>query len=951
MIPRAIWTSLKKDDGGQDGEEAPRKHLPLPRERRSTKETEKRSSTKPSKESISREEAKPDLVRLSRMEDREEASKVGMSVDDWLAEKKEKSVKEWLAKSVEPGEGTKKRWVHSLEVNENPERKPKSSDELIEDVLAALKNGEQFLKKARSSTEGEVVTLSSDSESGEENRKKKKKKHKEREKVKEKVKDKEKMRKKKKKKRESENDISDDDRKEREKRKKKRREGSEEEERLRQIALNSLISEHSREERSSAATLAEEKCEDEEKVREEIVCEDIGEDVEAEVNNLAAEVDSLTAEADDVTKKPTELSHEEEVKKRSDQLLDDLFIYMCRERKRKDEEEAKKKSEEDDPKLGRREELEDGELERGKVDEPVKDDRKRDSEGRNSKDQTEKENDRRGGRSTKERESNRDREKRSSSHRDQNLSDKDRKTSDRDRRYPDKDRKSSDKDHNSSVKDRKSSDKDRKFSEKDKRRSRSRDKRRSRSRSRRRSSSRGRKSSDRRTPRKRSHSAGRRSDGKSRRSRSKKRSSRSRSKRRSSKSPKRSRSRESVDRPRSRSQELLDAAGRFDRSKKTKIRMKQHLLEQMNLLKIAKEQMKGSQDSLRALSMQCMEIARKGLEEEAKAPQEEEAEASSEEEVDNHDIILYVYATPSMMRITKSNANYKNILNNELEKYGKLGTCTGFWMTPHGYDQAYEKTIGDGMGGKAKTLYRPTGTSLLAIGYEGLVDYQKVYLPTTIKISTPSPEKWDKKGLVKTIFARASLYGDINIQDTNPHGKMHPPSAFPTATGTAPAMTESSTDLVLFNPNQEAKGPYNPFSKEAKEWEKQKRRQALLEALLPGGACHPDSARPALENHHVPFNPFSKEAKEAERLKKEKEKEVKEKKKKKKAKEEEKTDAEAASKVKNPFKKPPQFNPFLEGFRPSSYGYGEVRWTDDGPQDCSKLGNRFKPEQTTKYKL
>merc|ERR1711971_1426231 len=168
----------------------------------------------------------------------------------------------WLAKSVEPGEGTKKRWVHSLEVNENPERKPKSSDELIEDVLAALKNGEQFLKKGRSSTEGEVVTLSSDSDAEEENRKKKKKK-----------------------KRMSENDESDDDRKEREKRKKKRREGSEEEERLRQIALNSLISEHSREERSSATLV-----EDAEEVKEEVECEDIGEDVEAEVNNLAAEV-------------------------------------------------------------------------------------------------------------------------------------------------------------------------------------------------------------------------------------------------------------------------------------------------------------------------------------------------------------------------------------------------------------------------------------------------------------------------------------------------------------------------------------------------------------------------------------------------------------------------------------------------------------------------------------
>ena len=84
MIPRAIWTSLKKEEGGEDGEEAPRKPLPLSRERR-TKE-EKRSSSKPSKESgISREEAKTDLVRLSRMEDREQASKVGLSVDDWLA--------------------------------------------------------------------------------------------------------------------------------------------------------------------------------------------------------------------------------------------------------------------------------------------------------------------------------------------------------------------------------------------------------------------------------------------------------------------------------------------------------------------------------------------------------------------------------------------------------------------------------------------------------------------------------------------------------------------------------------------------------------------------------------------------------------------------------------------------------------------------------------------------
>merc|ERR1711971_480028 len=137
-----------------------------------------------------------------------------------------------------------------------------------------------------------------------------------------------------------------------------------------------------REERSSA-TLAE----DAEEVKEEVECEDIGEDVEAEVNNLAAEVDSLTAEAD--VAKPPELSHEEEVKKRSDQLLDDLFIYMCRERKRKDEEEAKNKIEadkEDDDPGSDREELEEGELE--KADKSVKVLKKRGSEGRHIRDQT-----------------------------------------------------------------------------------------------------------------------------------------------------------------------------------------------------------------------------------------------------------------------------------------------------------------------------------------------------------------------------------------------------------------------------------------------------------------------------------------------------------------------------------------------------------------------------------
>lgn len=162
-------------------------------------------------------------------------------------------------------------------------------------------------------------------------------------------------------------------------------------------------------------------------------------------------------------------------------------------------------------------------------------------------------------------------------------------------------------------------------------------------------------------------------------------------------------------------------------------------------------------------------------------------------------------------------------------------------------------------------------------------------------------------------------------------------------------LQESSTALVLHNPNLEPKGPYNPFSKEAKEWEKQKNRQALLEALLPGGSCHPESRRLEIEDHHVPFNPFSKEAKEAERLKKLEEKEARRKEKGK-----GKKGKEVEPEVEEPKKKggkPPQFNPFLEGFRPSSYGYGEVRWTEDGPVDSTRLANKFNPTQTTKYKL
>merc|ERR1719228_802226 len=89
------------------------------------------------------------------------------SVEEWLKDKKEKSVKEWLEKSVDPGEGTKKKWVHSLEVNDNPERVAKSSDELIDDIFTALKNGETSLKKGNSASEMEIIDLSSGGEDDE----------------------------------------------------------------------------------------------------------------------------------------------------------------------------------------------------------------------------------------------------------------------------------------------------------------------------------------------------------------------------------------------------------------------------------------------------------------------------------------------------------------------------------------------------------------------------------------------------------------------------------------------------------------------------------------------------------------------------------------------------------------------------------------------------------------
>ena len=886
MIPRAIWTNLKKEPI-QPEEEEPQQEGRVEEE----KEEEAKVETKVDKDTTSR------TLKEAGLEGWEL-----LPVDDWVQDKKEKSVKEWLEKSVEPGEGARKKWVHSLEVNHNPERVAKSSDELIDDVLAAIKSGETKMGRKESSdgsSDEEVITLDSGSE--EENRKtgslsdiyienkkkarekseerRRRKKQKRKEKEREKEREKDKRRKKKKKKSDDSDDSEDEGRRERDEERRERsrkvmkEEGSvsgsvasDDVEELRKIALKSIKVEPVKEEEMEVEKEEEKgtKCFNpaliqfasagkekpvydanidppaadlgRRKKEEDVTMEDCS-DEEGEVRekekkkkrkgdsrDRSRDRSERKRESGDKKEKEREkekkkrrkerdgdddnkynanvsVPTEEEIKKKSDALLDDLFIYMMREKYAKDvadkeklknsgrmgffkskkEEEAEEENV-DVYKVGDLKDKEEdkAEKERGYHDRKlaeidrqlaelddewpdrpvVETDRKssdRKSSDRKSSDR--KSSDRKlSDRKSSDRKSS-DRERKSidrekkSSDRDKKPSETDHKT---DRKPSDKDRKSSDK--KASETDRKSSDRDRKTSDREQK-----------------TSDRDRRSSDKdRRPTERSGGSRRRSSSRGRSGKSRRRS---RSKARDGKARSRSRSRESRTRDsgagarRSRSQELLDAAGRFDRSRKTKFRMKQHLLDQRNLLNIAKCQLTGSQDGLRALSMQCYEIARKGLEEEANAPEEDEEEEDSSDDEDLKDVVLNVYATPSMMRISKSNSNYKNILNNELEKYGQMGQVAGFWMTPQGYEKAYEKSIGDGMGGKAQALYRPTGVSLLAIGYEGHQNYQKEYLPTTIVISTKVPEKWDNQGLLKTIFARASLFADINLSVTNPHGR------------------------------------------------------------------------------------------------------------------------------------------------------------------------------------
>merc|ERR1712129_625712 len=260
MIPRAIWTNLKKKKI-QPEEEEPQQEGRVEEE----KEEEAKVETKVDKDTTSR------TLKEAGLEGWEL-----LPVDDWVQDKKEKSVKEWLGKSVEPGEGARKKWVHSLEVNHNPERVAKSSDELIDDVLAAIKSGETKMGRKESSdgsSDEEVITLDSGSE--EENRKtgslsdiyienkkkarekseerRRRKKQKRKEKEREKEREKDKRRKKKKKKSDDSDDSEDEGRRERDEERRERsrkvmkEEGSvsgsvasDDLEELRKIALKSI---------------------------------------------------------------------------------------------------------------------------------------------------------------------------------------------------------------------------------------------------------------------------------------------------------------------------------------------------------------------------------------------------------------------------------------------------------------------------------------------------------------------------------------------------------------------------------------------------------------------------------------------------------------------------------------------------------------------------------------
>lgn len=350
MIPRAIWSSMKKEDRSFVPED-PSEALALIEKQWQEVEGgvgigKVSSGLQPA---TSSKEALQKRWGSSKVDPRE--GKDGKSVDstpsfvdltgkeevldEWLQDKKEKHVKDWLEKSVDPGEGVKKKWVAPFQENDNPARGVKSSDELIDDVLSAIKNGE----KDESSSE----------DSEEERRRRKKKREKEK--------------RKKKKSRRSDSSSEEDERDKKKKKKSKRsddsEEGSDDDEKRKKREKQKKKSKRSESSSDDEEKVKKKKRKEEEgkKIQVKMLHEDDRNDTpnpskstedEEELRNIALmslnpETSKEESKNETVEAEPYDanikLPTEEEIKQKSDQLLDDLFIYMQAEKEKKDEQE------------------------------------------------------------------------------------------------------------------------------------------------------------------------------------------------------------------------------------------------------------------------------------------------------------------------------------------------------------------------------------------------------------------------------------------------------------------------------------------------------------------------------------------------------------------------------------------------------------------------------------
>lgn len=232
--------------------------------------------------------------------------------------------------------------------------------------------------------------------------------------------------------------------------------------------------------------------------------------------------------------------------------------------------------------------------------------------------------------------------------------------------------------------------------------------------------------------------------------------------------------------------------------------MKQHLIDKLKLKKIAKTNVKmmnqGDLQSINQLTQMCWMIAKQGMSDQPEAKEPVEEPVVPEEPTNQEEIVIYAFATPSLASKTMSNDNYKRFLNSELEKSSTdLGQVTRFWISDEGYDRAWEKISGN----KKYKAFAIGGPQNLSSAE--LEDYQKIYLPTTIKIQTPNPQKWKNVGFRKTIFARVSLFGDLNIHDNEASGRKLPASSFPTSSGRRPvgSRAQQVTSTALVDPSQQ----------------------------------------------------------------------------------------------------------------------------------------------------